>query len=219
MTVVVVPQLQGRGGKDEAVSLHDEAQDKLLSLDIERQHLEETTSGLRSLMQTVQNTWAEHAGRVDTGRRGPGVDQATSTDPVVDDDDDDDDDDDSSRRQHGSSDHQISMLRHELDEAEARAREATSAAVSPFLACIGSPCLRHCVHGDPISVSVLPIACTSCNWLMQRGPCGHHAAGGRVSGCVHGSGSTSCGRGRSGQPTPRTLCPRSLCRCCSRSGT
>jgi hypothetical protein len=38
--------------------------------------------------------------------------------------------------------------------------------VSPFLACIGSPCLRHCAHGVPIGV-------------VDAG--GHHRAGGDVA--------------------------------------
>jgi hypothetical protein len=41
----------------------------------------------------------------------------------------------------------------QLPESEARkqaAAEAAAAAVSHSCACIGSPCLRHCVHGAPI---------------------------------------------------------------------
>eukprot|EP01047_Picozoa_sp_COSAG01_P019770 COSAG01_NODE_1110_length_11657_cov_5.360616_4_plen_672_part_00 len=37
----------------------------------------------------------------------------------------------------------------------ARARSSSSSSVSPLLACIGSPCLRHCVHGAPIGIVVV----------------------------------------------------------------
>lgn len=54
----VCSQLENRCSAKEGLSIEEETRDRLLALDIERQHLEETTSGLRALMNSVESSWS-----------------------------------------------------------------------------------------------------------------------------------------------------------------
>ena len=50
-------QLQLKQSEAIPIELEEEARRKLLALDIEKQNLEETTIGLRTLMADVEKTW------------------------------------------------------------------------------------------------------------------------------------------------------------------
>lgn len=77
-------QLQLKQSEAIPIELEEEARRKLLALDIEKQHLEETTIGLRTLMADVEKTWHQRYCQIGAAqqRNTSGVDQETSTDAV-----------------------------------------------------------------------------------------------------------------------------------------
>jgi hypothetical protein len=57
--------------------------------------------------------------------------------------------------------------------------------VSPFLACIGSPCLRQCVHGAPIPIGIFAMAVGSFFFGMLVGSLSAHITSGNIADQEH----------------------------------